>query len=68
MPLDVLVIGAGPAGITAAHELARRAGGEVRVRVMEASDSVGGISRTATHNGNRMDMGGHRFFSKERRV
>ena len=58
----VLIIGAGPAGLTAAYELAKAGGSEVTV--FEESDLYGGISRTVKHNGNRMDMGGHRFFSK----
>ena len=56
------IIGAGPAGLTAALELIRRGG--ARPIVLEASDSVGGISRTVNFNGYRMDIGGHRFFSK----
>ena len=59
----VIIIGAGPAGLTAAYELLKHPG-EYRVVVLEASDCIGGISKTVTHNGNRMDMGGHRFFSK----
>ena len=59
----VLVIGAGPAGLTAAYELLDRSD-EYEVVVFEESQTFGGISRTAEHNGNRMDMGGHRFFSK----
>lgn len=59
----VLIIGAGPAGLTAALQLLRSGQGFVPV-VLEASDQVGGISRTVVHNGNRMDLGGHRFFSK----
>lgn len=58
----VVIIGAGPAGLTAALELLRRGG--VRVIVLEASGDVGGISRTVKHHGNRIDIGGHRFFSK----
>ena len=68
MTLRVAIIGAGPAGLTAAHELLARAGGEVEVSVLEASHAMGGISRTVRHGANRMDLGGHRFFSKERRV
>lgn len=59
----VLVIGAGPAGLTAAYELLDKSQ-EYEVIVFEESEAFGGISRTVNHNGNRMDMGGHRFFSK----
>lgn len=58
----VVVVGAGPAGLTAALELQRL--GFKNVTVLEASDQVGGISRTHNHQGNRIDIGGHRFFSK----
>ena len=58
-----LIIGAGPAGLTAAYELLARSG-EYDVTVFEESDCFGGISRTVSYKGNRMDMGGHRFFSK----
>lgn len=58
----VVIIGAGPAGLTAALELAKD--GRFRPLVLEASDCVGGISRTVVYKGNRMDIGGHRFFSK----
>jgi len=57
-----LIIGAGPAGLTAALELLKAGG--VHPIVVEQESFVGGISRTAEHNGNRMDIGGHRFFSK----
>ena len=63
-----VIIGAGPAGLTAAHELLSRAGDDWNVTVLESSQEIGGISRTVRHNGNRMDIGGHRFFSKEQRV
>lgn len=59
----ILVIGAGPAGLTAAYELLKR-DKEVEVTIFEESNCFGGISRTVQYNGNRMDMGGHRFFSK----
>lgn len=59
----IAIIGAGPAGLTAAYELLVRVPG-CRVTVLEQSQTFGGISRTVVHNGNRMDMGGHRFFSK----
>ncbi|MGA7887422.1 MAG: NAD(P)/FAD-dependent oxidoreductase [Acidobacteriaceae bacterium] len=61
-----VIIGAGPAGLTAALELLRRS--DVRPIVLEATSRVGGISCTIRHNGNRMDIGGHRFFSKSDRV
>jgi protoporphyrinogen oxidase len=57
-----LIIGAGPAGLTAALEFLKI--GDVHPIVVEQENFVGGISRTAEHNGNRMDIGGHRFFSK----
>ena len=58
-----LVIGAGPAGLTAAYELLTRSK-DIQVTVFEESDCFGGISKTVDYKGNRMDMGGHRFFSK----
>ena len=62
-----LIIGAGPAGLTAAYELLKR-GKDIEVTVFEESGSMGGISKTVEYKGNRMDMGGHRFFSKVKRV
>ena len=59
----VLIIGAGPAGLTAAYELLKSDKG-YEVIVLEESECFGGISKTVEYNGNRMDMGGHRFFSK----
>jgi len=64
----VAIIGAGPAGITAAYELLTRGNGEYDVTLYEESEVFGGISRTVMANGNRMDIGGHRFFSKDKRV
>ena len=61
-----LIIGAGPAGLTAAYELLVKS--EIKPIVLEAENFVGGISRTVNYNGNRMDIGGHRFFSKDERV
>ncbi len=63
-----VIIGAGPAGLTAAYELLKRGKGEYEVTVLEESSDMGGISKTVEYNGNRMDMGGHRFFSKIERV
>ena len=59
----VIVIGAGPAGLTAAYELLDKSK-DYEVIVLEESNTFGGISRTVNYKGNRMDMGGHRFFSK----
>ena len=61
-----IIIGAGPAGLTAAIELLRHSG--IQPVVIEASHEIGGISRTVRYKGNRMDIGGHRFFSKSDRV
>ncbi len=58
----VVVIGAGPAGLTAALELQRK--GWSNVTVLEATQDIGGLSKTVNHKGNRIDIGGHRFFSK----
>jgi protoporphyrinogen oxidase len=59
---SVVIVGAGPAGLTAALEL--QAAGINGITVVEADHQVGGISRTVEHHGNRIDIGGHRFFSK----
>lgn len=61
-----IVIGAGPAGLTAAYELLSRAG--IRPIVLEQSQYMGGLSRTVLYKGNRIDIGGHRFFSKSDRA
>ena len=63
---NAIIIGGGPAGLTAAYELATRS--SIKPIVFEASDLVGGISRTVNYKGNRIDIGGHRFFSKSDRV
>lgn len=57
------IIGAGPAGLTAAYELLTQTN-EYDVTVFEETEALGGISKTVNYKGNRMDMGGHRFFSK----
>ncbi len=61
-----MIIGAGPAGLTAGLEFLRRS--DVTPIILEASQEIGGISRTIKYKGNRMDIGGHRFFSKSDRV
>ena len=62
----VIIIGAGPAGLTAANELLKQQNYDVIV--LEATGDVGGISKTVSYHGNRMDIGGHRFFSKDDRI
>ena len=62
----VVIIGAGPAGLTAASELVVEK--DFSVVVVEESDAIGGISQTLRHKGNRMDIGGHRFFSKDQTI
>jgi protoporphyrinogen oxidase len=57
-----VIAGAGPAGLTAALELLRRS--DITPIVIESDPQVGGISKTINYRGNRMDLGGHRFFSK----
>jgi protoporphyrinogen oxidase len=61
-----IIIGAGPAGLTAAYELLTRAG--IHPIVLEKSQALGGISKTVEYKGNLIDIGGHRFFSKSDRV
>lgn len=57
-----IIIGAGPAGLTAAYELQRA--GRTNIGIVDADAQVGGLSKTVVHRGNRIDIGGHRFFSK----
>jgi protoporphyrinogen oxidase len=66
MKRQAIIIGGGPAGLTAAYELLTRT--DVHPIVLERFDYMGGISRTVKFKGNRMDIGGHRFFSKSDRV
>lgn len=66
MQKKAIIIGAGPAGLTAAYELLKRT--DIQPIVLEKSEHIGGISRTINYKGNRMDMGPHRFFSKSDRV
>ena len=63
---SAIIIGAGPAGLTAAYELLDQTG--IVPKVLEMTDAVGGISQTVVYRGNRIDIGGHRFFSKSDRV
>lgn len=60
-----IIVGAGPAGLTAAYELR---GSAVHPVVLEETDEIGGISKTVNYKGNRIDIGGHRFFSKNNEV
>jgi protoporphyrinogen oxidase len=66
MAKKAIIIGAGPAGLTAGLEFLRRS--DIVPILLEASDEIGGISRTIRYKGYRMDIGGHRFFSKSDRV
>jgi len=61
-----IIIGAGPAGLTAAYELVRKT--DIHPVVFEASGDIGGISKTINYKGNRIDIGGHRFFSKSDKI
>lgn len=63
----VIIIGAGPAGLTAAYKLLKE-NKSYDVTILEASNDIGGISKTINYKGNRMDLGGHRFFSKNKDV
>ena len=63
---NAIIIGAGPAGLTAAYELLKKT--DIKPIIIEESDAIGGISKTVCYKGNRMDIGGHRFFSKDERV
>ena len=62
-----IIIGAGPAGLTAAFELLTKTT-DIEVVVLEETDSLGGLSKTVNYKGNRMDIGGHRFFSKSKEI
>ena len=64
----VVVIGAGPAGLSAAYKLLKEKKDEYQITILEESNDIGGISKTVKYKGNRMDIGGHRFFSKDNRV
>jgi protoporphyrinogen oxidase len=62
MSKTAIIIGAGPAGLTAAYELVTKT--DIQPIILEKSNQIGGISKTVEYNGNRIDIGGHRFFSK----
>jgi len=66
MKTEVLIVGAGPAGLTAGLELLHA--GKQDVTIIEATQDIGGISKTVNFKGNRIDIGGHRFFSKSQWV
>jgi protoporphyrinogen oxidase len=66
MPKTAIIIGAGPAGLTAAFELLQHT--DIIPVVVEANADVGGLSKTIIYKGNRLDIGPHRFFSKSERV
>ncbi|MFH1443895.1 MAG: NAD(P)/FAD-dependent oxidoreductase [Candidatus Peregrinibacteria bacterium] len=65
-PRVAIIAGAGPAGLTAAYELLKRT--DIHPIVCEATDAIGGIAQTYNYKGNRIDLGGHRFFSKNKRI
>jgi protoporphyrinogen oxidase len=62
MSKTAIIIGAGPAGLTAAYELVTKT--DIKPIIIEQSNDIGGISKTVVYHGNRIDIGGHRFFSK----
>ncbi|MEP7371998.1 MAG: NAD(P)-binding protein [Chitinophagaceae bacterium] len=66
MTKTAIIIGAGPAGLTAAYELLKRT--DITPIVIEKFDQVGGLSKTIDYKGNKMDLCPHRFFSKSNRV
>lgn len=61
-----IIIGAGPAGLTAAYELLEKT--NIIPIIFESTSDIGGISKTINYKGNRIDIGGHRFFSKSEKV
>ena len=66
MNKKAIIIGAGPAGLTTAYELLEQS--DIKPIIIEENDFVGGISATLDYKNNKIDMGGHRFFSKSDRV
>lgn len=67
MKKRVVIIGAGPAGLTAGYYLLKNSK-DYEVIIVEQDNQVGGISKTISYKGNRMDLGGHRFFTKDDKV
>ena len=65
--MNIVIIGAGPSGLACAYNLLKN-NKKINVTILEECDSIGGISKTVNHNGNRMDIGGHRFFTKNKEV
>lgn len=66
MKKTAIIIGAGPAGLTAAYELIKKT--DIKPVILEKTGDIGGISKTVVYKGNRIDIGGHRFFSKSNLV
>ena len=64
MKKRIVIIGAGPAGLTAAYELLKDNSENYEVVILEETNEIGGISKTINYKNNRIDIGGHRFFSK----
>lgn len=67
MKKRIVIVGAGPAGLTYAYELLKKSK-KYEVVILEASNTIGGISQTVKYKGNRIDIGGHRFFTKNEKV
>ena len=65
--MKIIIVGAGPAGLSCAYKLLLN-NKNIEVIILEEDSQVGGISKTINHNGNRMDIGGHRFFTKNDEV
>ena len=68
MKKKIVIIGAGPAGLSCGYKLLKEGKNKYDVTILECSKDIGGISKTVNYKGNRMDIGGHRFFSKSDEV
>lgn len=64
---NVVIIGAGPAGLTAAYQLLKNSYDKYKITIIEEDSQVGGISKTVNYKGNKIDIGGHRFFTKKKK-